>query len=572
MIRLKSLQLRLTLFLLLPVALFLAGIGVAGYLYIRNSLFSEWQEAAILRLERAAHRMDMLLSGPREWLEALGQTGRGPRGEETQQWILKQLEEHPGVSRVTLHWREGTAPRAPVARVTPPQYFYPDGQEVVGLRSELADAQGRNLGQLEVLVRYDYLMQDLLTSGWMQSNMACLVSQTGIYLAHTNPAMASRHCLGETQNPLELAMREEMQQKTSGTLMGGDWVIGFYRLHQAPWVIMLHAQASQILAPIYRFRNYYLAGGLTCLVVILMLIRLGVAPMVTAILMMSQKAARVASGEYGDPLPVRSQDEIGRLTRTFNQMMAGLKERDFIRNTFGRYVDEEFARELLRRPEAARLGGEKRQVVILFSDIRGFTPLAETLSPEATIYLVNRHFSRMIEIIQRHRGIIVDFLGDALLAFFDPLDRPLTPVVRQAVRCALEMQAAQEKANASEPYYPALPMGVGLHTGEVVVGNIGSESRAKYGIMGAAVNLTHRIQGQALGGEVAVSEAVYRHVQQEATVKRKFQVYLKGVQEEAVLYVVENLTAEEPPPAGEEDTGLQGLLAGAQPTFPEDSS
>ena len=177
------------------------------------------------------------------------------------------------------------------------------------------------------------------------------------------------------------------------------------------------------------------------------------------------KAARVARGEYGDPLPVKSGDEIGQLTLSFNQMMAGLKERDFIRNTFGRYMDEGVARDLLRRPEAARLGGEKRQVVILFSDIRGFTPLAESLSPEATIHLINRHFSRMVEIIRRHRGIIVDFLGDAVLAFFDPLDGPLTPTVRQAVRCALEMQAAQEEANRSEPQYPALPMGIGLHAG-----------------------------------------------------------------------------------------------------------
>jgi class 3 adenylate cyclase len=75
------------------------------------------------------------------------------------------------------------------------------------------------------------------------------------------------------------------------------------------------------------------------------------------------------------------------------------------------------------RPEASRMGGEKREVVSLFSDVRGFTPLAETLSPEATIHLINRHFARIIEVIKTHRGIIVDFLGDAILAFFDPLDR-----------------------------------------------------------------------------------------------------------------------------------------------------
>jgi adenylate cyclase len=543
MLRIKSLQKRLILFLLLPVAAFMAGFGVMGYFYIRDSLFREWQDAATLRLERAAHNMDMLLSEPLQWMQAFAKAGNGRQGLDNRQWILQQLKDHPGVSRVVLSWRDQAAARTPVARVSPPHYFYPPGQKTVGLKSELMDETGQPLGQLEVWVKFDYLMQELLTSGWMQSNMACVVNETGVFLAHSNPAMKGRHCLGETQNPLELAMREEMQEKTSGTVLGGKEVIGFYRLHQAPWVIMLHAQASQILAPIWRFRLYYVVGGLGCLVIILGLIRLGVSPLVSAIRMMSQKAAQVAKGEYGEPLPVKSRDEIGQLTVSFNQMMAGLKERDFIRNTFGRYVDEEIARELLRRPEAARLGGEKRQVVILFSDIRGFTPLAETLSPEATLHLINRHFSRMIEVIRQHRGIIVDFLGDAMLVFFDPLDGPLPPVARQAVQCGLRMQAAQEEINLAEARYPALPMGIGIHAGEVVVGNIGSESRAKYGIMGAPVNLTHRIQGQAQGGEVVVSEAVYHYVERELQVKRQFETHLKGIQGPVNLYVVAGLSS-----------------------------
>ena len=262
-------------------------------------------------------------------------------------------------------------------------------------------------------------------------------------------------------------------------------------------------------------------------------------PVVTAIRRIAAKAYQVAQGDYGEPLPVTSRDEIGQLTLSFNDMVAGLKERDFISNTFGRYVDPDIARELLSRPEASRMGGEKREVVILFADIRGFTPLAETLSPEATIHLVNRHFARMIEVIQAHRGIIVDFLGDAILAFFDPLDGPMEPVVQRAISCALKLQTAMEAENLAEPGYPALHMGIGLHAGEVVVGNIGSESRAKYGIIGSAVNLTHRIQGQAQGGEVVVSEMVFHHCEETLAVKRTFQTKLKGIAQPVMLYVVE---------------------------------
>jgi adenylate cyclase len=549
----KSLQQRLILFLVLPVAVFLSVMGAVGYVYIRDSLFNEWQQAATLRLERAAHSMDMRLSKPIQWMQNFGRTGSGQKAEDNQKWILQQLRQLPGVSQVTLTWGTGNElfneggpwPEAAskVARVSSPKYLYPPGEGVVGLRSRLLDDRGRTLGELTVLVKFAYLMEDVMASGWLHSNMACLVNETGHYLAHSNPAMAGRLCLGEHQDPLELAMLTEMKEKPSGTIMGHGRVIGFYQLQAAPWALMLHAQSSQILAPILRFQVVYLSGGLLCLGIILLLMRLGVSPLVSSIRLISRRASQVANGEYGEPLAVTSRDEIGQLAISFNDMVAGLKERDLIRNTFGRYVDEEVARKLLRGEAARRLGGEKREVVILFSDIRGFTPLAETLSPEAIIYLINRHFSLMIEIIHAHHGIIVDFLGDAVLAFFEPLDRDLTDTVSQAVACALKMQAAQSQANASEPQYPPLKMGIGLHAGEVVVGNIGSENRAKYGIMGAAVNLTHRIQGQAKGGEVVVSESVQRYAGKSLTVEREFETRLKGIQEPVVLYVVAGLTA-----------------------------
>jgi class 3 adenylate cyclase len=266
--------------------------------------------------------------------------------------------------------------------------------------------------------------------------------------------------------------------------------------------------------------------------------------MVSAIRRISRKAAQVARGDYGEPLEVQSQDEIGQLTKSFNEMVVGLRERDLLSNTFGRYMDQEIAQKLMQRPEATRLGGEKRQVVIMFSDIRGFTPIAETLSPEATIQLVNGYFSQMVEVLRRHHGIIIDFLGDAILAFFDPLDGPLVPVVRDALHCALEMQQNMPEVNLAGvgQQLPPLHMGIGLHAGEVVVGNIGSETRAKYGIVGAAVNLAHRLQAQARGGEVVISEAVYRLVQSEVKISREFEARLKGIQKPVPLFVVENLT------------------------------
>jgi adenylate cyclase len=547
MLTIKTLQQRLVIFLILPVAVFLAAIGVGGYFYIRDSLYEQWQEAAILRLERAAHYLDMRLGEPRQWIEALANTGGDRQGTDNQNWVLNKLREQPGVDRVSLTWQEGRGggglgPR--VAKVQPPEFFYPPDQKIVGLRSTLLDGAGQPLGHLEVFIKLDYLMEGIGTAGWLHTFMACLVNGNGTFLAHSDPSMAARHCLGDDQNPLELAMLQEMKRKPHGTVVGRQEVIGYYRLQGAPWAIMLHAQENQIMAPILRFRAYYIVAGILCLTVSLILIRLGVGSMVTAIRKISRKAAQVARGDYGEPLEVQSQDEIGQLTRSFNDMVAGLKERDFISNTFGRYVDQEIAAKLMQLPEAARLGGEKRPVIIMFSDIRGFTPIAEALSPEATIDLVNGYFARMVEVLQQHHGIIVDFLGDAILAFFDPLDGPLAPLGREAIQCALAMQQAMLGVNIAGigRELPPLRMGIGLHAGEVVVGNIGSETRAKYGIVGAAVNLTHRLQSQARGGEVVISEAVYRLVKPEVTVTREFEARLKGIQEPVAMYAVGQIT------------------------------
>jgi class 3 adenylate cyclase len=248
----------------------------------------------------------------------------------------------------------------------------------------------------------------------------------------------------------------------------------------------------------------------------------------------------VAAGDYGSKITSPDEDEIGRLAHSFNTMVDGLKERDTIRNTFGLYVSPDFARTLLSRPDAARLGGKRQDVAILMTDIRGFTPMTEKMSPEVTIDVLNRYFSAIIPLVQKHVGIIVDFVGDGLLAFFEPADVPLEAAARRCVQCAFEMQAAMDRLNRQmdERGLPAIEMGVGVNCGPVVVGNIGSETRKKYGIVGASVNITQRIQGQSAAGEVVVAGSVYDMIQADITVKRTFSTSLKGVASPVRLHVV----------------------------------
>jgi class 3 adenylate cyclase len=504
-----------------------------------------------------------------EWIEMFHKTG-GKRGDYAlQDWVLNQLRELEGVTKVRLHWLDhgserrpmsgmhphmGSRPmmrfhRARIAEVTPPTYDSQAdsqaGHKVITLASILKDESGKVVGRLEVALRFDYLLEDIVKQAWWESNVACLIEDSGMFLVHTESMLKGRNQLGETDDPLELGILKAMKDKPFGALRGPghppEKVAGYYRMEQVPWTVVLISPGRKILAPIIRFRNYYVLGGALSIVLIILLIRSG-GKMVHSIREISQAAGNIARGDYGAPLPQRSQDEIGQLIGSFNAMVQGLKERDFISNTFGRYVDHEIAKELMRQPEATRLGGEQREVAILISDIRGFTPLSESLSPEAIISVLNHYFSHMVVVIKRHKGIIVDFFGDGVLVFFDPLDGSIESTVHRTIQCAMEMQHEMKSFNGEmkKEGLPKIGMGIGLNAGQVVVGNIGSETRAKYGIVGSAVNLTQRIQEVARGGEVVISDSIYRYAQKYLAIGKSYEVQVKGFREKVKLHLSEN--------------------------------
>jgi len=566
--KIKSLRQRLALLILLPVGVFLFLVGVFGFIYIRGSLLDEWQDASIVKLQRAAHQIDMKLGRINDWIQMFYTTSDSRGGPLIQQWILQQIRELGGVTAADLRWNYtdrshmtmsmtkgmrgmGGAQmmrfhRARVTEVTPPS-FNQTGQETVTVISQLKDESGAVVGTLDVSVSFQYLMEGIKALAWWQTDQACLIDEAGRYLAHTEAIMKERKRIGGTDDPFELALLKAITERPFGTVMGPgkppDQVGGFYRLTYAPWTVVLVAPGGEVLAPIIRLRNIYFVGGLAAILGILLVIRWVVGRMVRSFTEMSGAAERVAKGDYGRPLPVYGQDEIAQLTQSFNTMVEGLKERDFVTNTFGRYVDQEIAQKLMKLPEASRLGGDKREVAILMSDIRGFTRLSETMSPDHIINFLNRYFSQLIEVVQRHQGIIVDFFGDGVLVFFDPLEAPVEPMVLKSVSCAFEMQRAMNRFHdeMKTAGIPEINTGIGVNAGEVVVGNIGSETRAKYGIVGSPVNITHRIQSAAKGGEVVLSESVYRRVSGRMGLKvaRSFTVRLKGITGETRLYAVE---------------------------------
>ena len=251
-------------------------------------------------------------------------------------------------------------------------------------------------------------------------------------------------------------------------------------------------------------------------------------------------ADTVASGDLAVSVPPpRSRDEVGRLTLSFGGMLSGLRQRDFIRDTFGRYISKDVVDTLLDSPDGLKLGGERREITLLVSDLRGFTSLAGRLPPEEVIRILNRYLERVVEILTRYRATVDEFQGDGILAFFGA---PLATDddAARAVACAIEMQRALVGLNEEQVALglPLLEMGIGINTGEVIVGNIGSEQRTKYGAVGAAINLAYRIESQTVGGQVLLGPRTYELVRDVVDVRGTFDVQLKGVDAAVRIYDV----------------------------------
>jgi adenylate cyclase len=214
-------------------------------------------------------------------------------------------------------------------------------------------------------------------------------------------------------------------------------------------------------------------------------------------------------------------------------------ERRFLRETFGRYLSDAIVDRLLASPEGLALGGAVRRVTIMMTDLRGFTSLAEQLPPERACALINNYLTVMTDVIVRHGGTIDEFIGDAILALFGAPEGGPDDAAR-AVACAVEMQLAMVEVNARNRAagLPEVEMGIGLNTGDVAVGNIGSPKRAKYAVVGSAVNLAARIESYTTGGQVLISQSTLDDAGSSVLVDERLSVSPKGVKEPISIYSV----------------------------------
>jgi adenylate cyclase len=251
---------------------------------------------------------------------------------------------------------------------------------------------------------------------------------------------------------------------------------------------------------------------------------------------------RVEQLDYVHVEPVRTGDELEDLARGFNRMVDGLKERDKLRTTFGKYMTATVMEHLLAGKVA--LGGESLTVTILFTDIRSFTSISEKMDPQALVALLNEYFAEMVGIVMQEDGVVDKYIGDAIMAVFGaPVPKVDDPI--HAVRAAVRMRGALHELNARllSRGLPELRTGIGIHTGEVVAGNIGSEKRMEYTVIGDAVNLASRLESSTkeLGVDVLISEDTYELTKHVVDARPVREITVKGRERPVMAYEVRGL-------------------------------
>jgi len=213
-----------------------------------------------------------------------------------------------------------------------------------------------------------------------------------------------------------------------------------------------------------------------------------------------------------------------------------------LKTMFGRYLSTEVMASLIENPSALELGGEKRSVTIMMTDLRGFTALSERLDPEQVVQILNAYFEVMVEVVLQYQGTINEIIGDALLIIFGA-PQEMADRAQRAIACAITMQNAMAQVNNQnrERGLPELEMGIGLNETEVIVGNIGSSKRSKYTVVGSGVNMTSRIESYSVGGQVLISESVRREAGEILRIDSQREVRPKGANTPLKIYAIDGI-------------------------------
>jgi adenylate cyclase len=329
--------------------------------------------------------------------------------------------------------------------------------------------------------------------------------------------------------------------------IGGESFVTAYRplkplITPGRAVIALQRSLEAELAPSLLLEKFLL---------ILLLASLGVAALIAAMFAnnlsrplraLAEHTKVIARGDYGTRLELGRADEIGQLASSFNRMSEGLAERDRVRDLLDKNVSPEIAAQLMR--DGGALGGEEREVTVLFVDLRSFTRLSESMPPRDVLTLLNRYFDQMSGIVEIYHGVVDKYIGDAIMALFGaPVAQPNH--ADSAILAALEMQSALARLNAelATEGRSKLSFGIGINTARVIAGNMGSSRRLNYSVVGDGVNVAARLQDltrmSQFRADILVSAATLAAARGRYRVRSLGAAPVRGRDEPVDVYVIE---------------------------------
>ena len=250
----------------------------------------------------------------------------------------------------------------------------------------------------------------------------------------------------------------------------------------------------------------------------------------------------IGKGDLYCSASLKTEDEFEKLSKEIDHMTLGLRERERLKLNFSRYVSQQVVEKILKVEDIEKLANERRKITVLFSDIRQFTKLAESLPPERVVSLLNEYFGKMLEVIFHHQGILDKFLGDGMMVEFGtPFDDKLQE--RHAVMTAIGMQREVRKLTEKwkSEGKPEIKIGIGVHTGFAVVGNIGSKQRIGYTAVGDTVNVAAHLEQttKLLKKPILVSESTYEAIKNEFKATLLGPMILPGRKEPVTIYSIE---------------------------------
>jgi len=240
----------------------------------------------------------------------------------------------------------------------------------------------------------------------------------------------------------------------------------------------------------------------------------------------------IGEGNYDVEIKVRTNDELGLLTTTFNDTAKSLKEKELLKGAFSTYVSSEIMHEVLKDPKKLALGGKRVRATMLFTDIRGFTSMSETLEPEQVVAVINEYLTVQTDKVLKWKGVLDKFVGDCVMAVYG------VPMAKEddtyrAVRTAMDIRESVEKLNKIRERAKQITVGIGIgvNTGEVVSGNMGSPQKMDYTVIGDNVNLASRLEANAPAGKIYVSESTYNETKDRIEYVELEAIKVKGKKE-----------------------------------------